>query len=145
MGYLAGRMHTGVGAPGRAQLHLAPKHRRERLLENARDRSLTRLRCPSGEIRAVIGDIEPKTNAPAISVDGGRVVVQRQIARTCQRPRPWLAAQRLRAQRLPAQKRLPAQRSPPRLAAPAWRRQPQRTRWSRPPRSRAPPRAPPPP
>ena len=41
MGYLPGGMHTGVGAPGRAQPHRGPEYRRERLLENARDRALT--------------------------------------------------------------------------------------------------------
>ena len=74
MGDLPAGMHTGVGAPGRAQPHRGPKHRRERLFQETGDGALTCLRCPTREIRSVISDIEPKTNTPAISVDGGCVV-----------------------------------------------------------------------
>ncbi len=74
MGDLPDGMHAGVRAPGRAQSHRCPEHRRERLLQQAGYGALTRLCCPAREIRSVISDIEPKTNTPAISVDGGCVV-----------------------------------------------------------------------
>ena len=74
MGDLTGGVHAGVRAPGRAQPHRGPEHRRERLVEQAGHRTLTCLRGPAGEIRSVISDIEPKTNAPAIGVDDGCVV-----------------------------------------------------------------------
>ena len=74
MGDLTGGMHTGVGTPGRAQPKIGPEHRRQRLLEQARDRALIGLSSPAREICSVVCDIKPKTNEPAISVDGGLVV-----------------------------------------------------------------------
>ena len=41
MGYLPDGMHAGVGAPRRSQPHRSPKHRRERILEQACHRALT--------------------------------------------------------------------------------------------------------
>ena len=73
MGDLPGGMYAGVGAPRRAYSHRCPEHRREGVLEEAGDGALTRLSRPAREIRSVVSDIEPETNTPAISVDGGCV------------------------------------------------------------------------
>jgi hypothetical protein len=74
MGDLPGGMHAGVGAPRRAYPHRRPEHRRKCVLQEAGDGALTRLSRPAHEIGSVVSDIEPKTNTPAIGVDGGCVV-----------------------------------------------------------------------
>ena len=62
MGYLAGRVHTGVGAACREKPHRRAEDRRERFVEDTGDGALALLNRPSGEIRAVVGDIEAEPN-----------------------------------------------------------------------------------
>ena len=85
-------------------MHRHPEHRRQRIVDNACHGALPRLYRPAGELRSVVGDIEPKTNKPATGIDGGFVLDARfafgfslvaHAARTCRHPRrsllsrPW--------------------------------------------------------
>ena len=73
MSHLTRRVHTGVGASRRAQLHRHAEHRRQRIVDNACHGALPGLHGPARELRSVVGDIEPKTNKPATGIDGGFV------------------------------------------------------------------------
>lgn len=60
MGDLTGGMHTAIGAPGPENPDRRPENRRQRIFDDAGDGPVALLYRPAGEIRTVVGDIEPE-------------------------------------------------------------------------------------
>src|ERR1700755_2929191 len=65
VGDLTRGVHTGIGTPRRTHLYRDAEHCRQRVIDYARDRALSGLHSPAGELCSVVSDIEPKTNKPA--------------------------------------------------------------------------------
>jgi hypothetical protein len=72
MRHLAGGVHPGIGAPGHRQPDVEPQNAGQRILQDPGDGTPAGLTGPTGEIRAVVRDLQSQTNEPAIS-DGGLV------------------------------------------------------------------------
>src|SRR5437588_488811 len=55
------RVHPGVGAPGHRQLHRLrqPQHRTDRRFQLTLDGPAAALPGPAGELRAVVGQVQP--------------------------------------------------------------------------------------
>src|SRR4029079_18038089 len=117
VGDLTRGVHTGVGTTRRTQPYRYAAHCRKRVIDNARDRALSGLHSPAGELCSVVSDIEPKTNKPATGIDGGFV---RHALTTCRHPR--------RSQPSPRLPQPLAPRPPPPLPPP----EPPRSRRLRP-------------
>ena len=68
---LAGGMHPGVGTARDRQRDSLPQHGPQRRFEHLLHGAAARLAGPSGEVRAVVADVQPDAVEPAIPVDGG--------------------------------------------------------------------------
>ena len=135
VGDLTRRVHAGVGATSAEYPHRSTEHGCQRVVEHTGDCPPTSLHCPADEFGSVVGDVEAKTNKPAIGLDGGLVA---HGTMTCRRRRP-------RRRRRRPQSLQPLPRRSERLRCPRPRLRPPRGLSARRPQVRRPPQAQPPP
>jgi hypothetical protein len=67
---LPARMHARIRTAGDGQLDRHPQDPRQPLGQLPLDSALIMLGRPPGEVRAVIGDVEPQTDEPAVPISG---------------------------------------------------------------------------
>ena len=70
MRHLPGGVDACIGTPGHGQLDRHPQDPGQPLGQRPLDRALITLGGPTGEVRAVVGDVEPQTDEPAVPVSG---------------------------------------------------------------------------
>ena len=66
MRYLTGGVDTGVGSTGNGQLNRASKHRSQLVFDLTAHGAQIGLAGPTREVGAVVGDVEPQSNEPAV-------------------------------------------------------------------------------
>jgi hypothetical protein len=67
---LPGRVDASVGTPGHGQLDRHPQDQGQPFGQRRLYGALITLGRPPGEVRSVVGDVEPQTDEPAVPVSG---------------------------------------------------------------------------